>query len=51
MGDLSKYTEVIAKVFAIIFPAIILGVAQLQAISSHEVIFVIMCNACRKFYF
>ncbi|RDW85947.1 hypothetical protein BP5796_04272 [Coleophoma crateriformis] len=46
LGDLSKYTGVVAKVFAIIFPAIILGVAQIKPIASHEVVFAVLCNAC-----
>lgn len=41
--------ETFSKFFAILFPAFLIGIAQVEAIRRHNVVFAVICNACRMF--
>ncbi|RDW61406.1 hypothetical protein BP5796_11298 [Coleophoma crateriformis] len=46
LGPLENQIETFSKVFAAIFPAVLLSIAQIKLIAGSQLIFAIVCNAC-----
>ncbi|RDW77558.1 hypothetical protein BP6252_05611 [Coleophoma cylindrospora] len=46
LGPLENHIETCSKVFGLVFPAVLLSVAQINPIAGRQIIFAIVCNAC-----